>query len=437
MSFDVLSRRDNICPPGCVLCEEACSKRSGAKIPHVIRHIDLPEVHYNGIVTCIQCSEPECLEICPSGAITKSAKDGVVRIDEGRCVGCGMCTLACPYGGLTYHSSERKAVKCDLCGGRPECVNVCPVNVIELVRNRDIERYLSKDQFLSPGTRACPGCAAELSYRSTQRLLGTYEEVVIFGCPGCMTILMNGFGTMPGSRMSYVSCLFTNVFSSMTGMHRYFRHKDRDVKLVAFVGDGCVSDVSFQTLSAAAERGENIVAICYDNEGYQNTGNQKSSTTPKGAKTYTSPVGKTAGGKRENSKNVPLIMVSHNIPYVATATTAYTEDYLRKLTKALKVEHGMAYIHLLTPCPPGWGIPGDSAIEFSRLAVETGYFPLWEYENEKLNFTYEPKAYRPVSEFIKAQGRFSHLKKEDVDEFQRLVDKRFKHIAALSAIGQQ
>lgn len=435
MGYDVLERRENICPPGCSLCEEACSKRTAKMDSPVIRHINVPEVGYHGVVTCTQCGEPECMEICPSRAILKNADDGVVRIDEDRCVGCGMCTLACPYGGLTYSVERRKTIKCDICGGDPACVKACPYGAIDLLQSKKIKGYLSNQDFLSPGTRACPGCAAELSYRSTLKLLGTYKDVIVFGCPGCMTILMNGFGTMPGSRATYVSCLFTNVFSSMTGVYRYYRHKGRKVKLVAFVGDGCVSDVSFQTLSGAAERGENIVTVCYDNEGYQNTGNQRSSTTPQGARTYTSPVGITRKGKQQNSKDVPLIMVSHNIPYVATATIAYQEDYLKKLTKAMNVENGTSYIHLLAPCPPGWGTSGDSAIEISRLSVETNYFPLWECEDGKLRFTYEPPVQKPVKEFIKLQGRFSHFREKEIEELQQSVNSRFKHIKALSTLG--
>lgn len=436
MGYDVLERRENICPPGCALCEEVCSKRLQKPGSSAIRHISVPGIGYHGVVTCAQCGEPECMEICPSGAIEKSDVDGVVRIAEDRCVGCGMCTLACPYGGLTYSAEHRKTLKCDMCDGDPACVKACPYEAVKLVQTKQIELYMSNQDFLSPGTRACPGCAAELSYRSTLKLLGTYNDVIVFGCPGCMTIIMNGLGAMPGSKATYVSCLFTNVFSTMTGVYRYYRHKGRDVKLIAFVGDGCVADVSFQTLSGAAERGENIVTVCYDNEGYQNTGNQRSSTTPYGARTYTSPVGKTQKGKAENSKDLPLIMVAHKIPYVATATIAYQEDYLRKLQKAMNVENGTAYIHLLAPCPPGWGVSSDMAIELSRLAVETNYFPLWEYEDGKLLFTHEPPVQKPVKEFIKMQRRFSHFGENEIEEIQHSVDSRFEHIKALSIIPE-
>jgi pyruvate/2-oxoacid:ferredoxin oxidoreductase beta subunit len=301
-------------------------------------------------------------------------------------------------------------------------------------RKKEIEGYLSEKEYLSRGTRACPGCAAELSYRLTQRALGKYPEAVFFGCPGCMTILMNGSGEMAGSRHAYVSCLFTNLFSTMTGVYRYFRHTGRDVKLVGFVGDGATADVSFQTLSGAAERGENIVVICYDNEAYQNTGNQQSSTTPFGARTYTSPVGKMQQGKSQGSKYMPLIMAAHNIPYVATATIVFLEDYLKKLTKALAVRKGLSYIHLYSPCPVGWGSASDSSLELSRLSVETNYFPLWESENNRLSFTYEPKSTLPVSEFTKLQGRFKHLSADQIALLQKSIDDRYRYLKMLSTI---
>lgn len=426
-----------MCPPGCSLCEEACRSAGPGKSVSPIWHIDAGKGEGRALACCVQCHEPECLAICPSGALSKSPADGVVRVDKERCVGCGMCTLACRYGGMAYSAAERKVSKCDMCDGDPACVKACPVGALQLLQARKIERFLSDREFLSRGTRACPGCGAELAYRLTQRFLGRYADVAIFGCPGCMTTLMNGFGPMPGSSSTYVSCLFTNVFSTMTGVYRYYRHKNREVKLVAFVGDGCVADVSFQTLSGAAERGEKLVVVCYDNEGYQNTGNQRSSTTPQKARTYTSPAGGARSGKAQTGKDVPLIMVAHNIPYVATATIAFQEDYLRKLSKAMQVGNGLAYIHLLTPCSPGWGSPADVTVDLSRLAVETCHFPLWECEGGEFRFTHEPKKIRPVAEFLGLQGRFSHMKEPDIEQFQRAVDEHYGLLERMVNVWKQ
>ena len=317
--------------------------------------------------------------------------------------------------------------------GMRQAVDMIGKHAIKTFRRKKIEGYLSDKEYLSHGTRACPGCAGELMYRLTQRVLGKYPEVVLFGCPGCMTILMIGSGVMAGGRLPYVNCLFTNVFSTMTGVYRYYRHQGRDVKLVAFVGDGCTADVAFQSLSAAAERGENIVVICYDSEAYQNTGNQRSSTTPFGAKTYTSPVGGTRRGKDRTSKYMPLIMAAHNIPYVATATIAFLEDYLVKLNRALAVRDGLSYIHLYAPCPAGWGCPSDSALDISRIAVESNYFPLWECEASNLRFTYEPKPPISVGELTKIQGRLKHMNEKEIEQLQKFVDDRFNILKRFSA----
>jgi len=220
----------------------------------------------------------------------------------------------------------------------------------------------------------------------------------------------------------------------MTGVYRYYRHIGKDVNLVAFVGDGALADVSFQQLSAAAERGEQLTIICYDNEGYMNTGVQRSSTTPPGAWTNTSPVGKKQRGKLQNSKYMPLIMVDHDIPYVATANPAYLEDYAQKLTKALNTKNGLSYIHLFAPCPTGWRFPTDRGIEISQAAVWTNYFPLWECAAGKLSFTTEMRSPKPIYELTRLMGKFSHLNKDEITQLQLSVDKRFAKIKALASI---
>jgi len=297
-----------------------------------------------------------------------------------------------------------------------------------------ISRYVSEEQFLSPATRACGGCPAELSLRYTLRIVG--PGAIFFGAPGCMTTLMTGLNDKAGNRLPYFSCLFTNVPSTMTGVYRYYRKVGREVKLVAFVGDGCATDIGFQALSGAAERGENYIFICYDNEGYMNTGNQRSSTTPLRAWTNTSPVGGNFRGKEKNSKYVPLIMAFHGIPYVATATIAYLEDYAQKLKKALEVKDGLAYIHLFTPCPSGWRTPIEKGIEVSRLAVETNYFPLWEYERGRFRFTQEARDPKPITEYTRWVGKFSHLQQNEIQELQESVNNRMKMMRSLVDLRQ-
>ncbi|MBU2607848.1 MAG: NADH-dependent phenylglyoxylate, partial [Chloroflexi bacterium] len=188
----------------------------------------------------------------------------------------------------------------------------------------------------------------------------------------------------------------------------------------------------FQALSGAAERGDNLLYICYDNEGYMNTGVQRSSSTPYGAKTATTPVGPARHGKEQVAKNMPLLMLFHEIPYVATANIAYPEDYARKLTKAMQVKDGLAYIHLFIPCITGWGIPETASLDVCRLAVETNYFPLWEAEHGKVRLTKEIAIPRPIEEYVRMIGKYSHLTDEDIQRIHEMVNERYNLLKNLS-----
>ena len=433
-SYDVLKIEYNKCPPGCMLCAEACAKERGdGTIPSSrIKPVHAPQVNFHSAITCIQCSEPRCAQICPVGAIEKSPVDGVVRIDESKCVGCALCTLACPYGGVYYNTQTHKSFKCDTCDGAPKCVEACPYKLISFVKNRWILECLHED-VMAPGTTACRGCPAELALRLSLRILG--RNTVIFGSPGCAVAWVIGYGTKSPVRIPEFTCLLGNTAATMTGVYRYFRHIGREANLVAFVGDGATVDIGFQALSGAAERGENFIYICYDNEGYMNTGVQRSSSTPLKARTYTTPVGKARHGKEQAAKNLPLLMLFHGIPYVATATISHPDDYATKLMKAMKVKDGLAYIHLYSPCPTGWAVPEDMGIEVARLAVETNYFPLWEAEHGKVRLTHEVAEPKPIQELTNLMGKFSHLTAEDIAEIQQSVNERYKTVHDLASSG--
>ena len=433
--YDVLVKKHNACPPDCRLCEEACAHRNEKVSDIVMKTIHIPELGFNGVISCIQCGDPRCLEICPTGAIVKSAEDGVVRIIEEKCVGCGMCTMACPYGGIYYDRERTKPLKCDNCNGNPVCVPACPYGVLEFHKNSKIQSYMKAEDLLSPGTRACAGCPAELAMRFALRILG--QDTILFTAPGCMTIVALGYEDKATVATAVYPCVFTNVASTMTGVYRYYKHIERDVQLVAFVGDACSADISFQVISGAAERGERIIYIVYDNEACMNTGIQRTSTTPLGAWTNTDPVGEEFHGKSQVSKDIPMIMLAHNIPYVATATIAYLEDFAQKLTKAMRVKDGMSYIHLLSPCPTGWRAAPDMSIELSRLAVETNYFPLWEAESGQLRLTAEIPSPKPVKEYLKTMGRFAHLTEDDFSKIQELVDSKLDKIRHLALMSSQ
>ena len=200
----------------------------------------------------------------------------------------------------------------------------------------------------------------------------------------------------------------------------------------SFLYGANAADVGFQPLSGAAERGDNLIVICYDNEAYMNTGIQRSSTTPFLGWTYTSPVGREWQGKAEQPKYLPLIMAFHGIAYAATASISYPEDYGQKLTKAMAVKDGMSYIHVLSSCNPGWRATGNSAIEIGQMAVETNYFPLWEAERGKFHLTYEVINPLPIERFTNLQGRFSHLGTGEIAKLQEFVNERVALIKRLT-----
>ena len=434
-TYDTLRIELNKCPPDCTLCEEACAKEKGANLLDLsrIKTVHVPEVSFHSAMVCVQCSNPVCAHVCPVGAISRDPVDGVVRIDESRCVGCGLCTVACPYGGIHFDSQKQKSFKCDRCGGSPKCVEACPYQAITYVKNGSVLGYLDDDDVVSPGTSACRGCTAELALRFTLRVLG--KNTILFTAPGCLISYIIGFGTNTGIRLAHCPTLLTNTASTMTGVARYYKKLGRDVTLVGLFGDGSTVDIGFQPLSAAAERGENFIYICYDNEGYMNTGVQRSGSTPYGASTTTTPVGPVRHGKAQNSKYLPLLMLFHGAPYVATANVAYPEDFAKKLLKAKSTKDGMAYIHLYSPCSTGWRFPEDRSLDVCRLAVETRYFPLWEADHGEVRITEVVQNPRPVSDYVRPIGKYAHLTDEDIDQVQRLVDRRYSLIERLASMG--
>jgi len=408
---------------------DACARRNSEhKLDSVISIIHRPDSNNNEVITCAQCSKPRCLEICPSGAITKREADGIVLVDQSRCAGCGLCALACSYGGMHYNLKLNKACKCDMCGGEPKCVEACPYGVLSLAKSYPIYERLQED-IMQPGTSLCVGCGADLAFRFFFKILDT-KDLIIYGSPGCF--LPEIWQTVATTTLS---SLMTTVASTMTGASRYFRKVGKDATLVAFVGDGTTADIGFQPLSAAAERGEHVIYVCYDNEAYQNTGIQRSSTTPYGAWTMTDQIGVKGSGKTQPAKNVPLIMAMHGIRYTATVSISHLEDFAKKIAKAkTAAKEGFVYIHILAPCPTGWRAQPEDCIEMARLAVETNFFPLWEAERGKFCFTHLPKSIKPIAEFTDLQGRFRHLTKQQLDELQSIVNNRFATIDALTKI---
>jgi pyruvate/2-oxoacid:ferredoxin oxidoreductase beta subunit len=286
-----------------------------------------------------------------------------------------------------------------------------------------------KDQF-SGGNSCCAGCTMELNLRFVSKVLG--KETIILGTPSCSAPTLHGQNDRAWHKHAYYANVMTGVASSATGLARAYRKQGKEATILCHTGDGCAQDIGFQTISGAAERNEPFIYLCYDNEGYMNTGVQRSSATPYGASTSTTPAGAASIGKQTNSKNMPLIMTMHEVPYVATATLSHLEDYAQKLIKAKeKSKKGFSYLHVFCPCLVGWKIPMDASIQVCRTAVRTNYFPLWEYEDGQYRFTKKTAKPKPVKELTKLIGKFKHLKQEDQQPLQTMVDRRYKLVETL------
>jgi pyruvate/2-oxoacid:ferredoxin oxidoreductase beta subunit len=300
-------------------------------------------------------------------------------------------------------------------------------------KNKIFNYFVEKEDQFSGGVAWCGGCTMELTARLVPKVLG--KDLILVGCPSCSATVLYGQNLGSWHKLAYYSCLMTGVASSATGISRYLRRIGNTNPVVCFTGDGCAADIGFQPLSGAAERNEHIIYICYDNEGYMNTGYQRSSTTPLGASTSTTPFGSKSQGKPTPAKNVPLLMALHGVPYVATATLSNIEDFAKKLLKAKeKVNEGFSYIHVLTPCVMGWRFDSSLSIEICRTAVRTNYFPLWEAENGKFRLTQEVSNPKPVQELTKLLRKFSHLKSDDLSRLQQTLDQRYALLKGLCTL---
>jgi pyruvate/2-oxoacid:ferredoxin oxidoreductase beta subunit len=293
-----------------------------------------------------------------------------------------------------------------------------------------VEYYQDKEDQFSGGNSCCAGCAMELNLRLVSKVMG--KETVLLGTPGCSAPTLHGQNDRAWHKHAYYANVMTGVASSATGLARAYQKSGRDYTIVCHTGDGCAQDIGFQTISGAAERNEKFIYLCYDNEGYMNTGVQRSSATPYGAATSTTPAGLASIGKTTNSKQMPLIMAMHDIPYVATATLSHLEDYAKKLVKAKeKAKQGFVYLHVFCPCLVGWKIPMDASIQVCRAAVRTNYFPLWECENGRYRLTKKTAKPKPIGELTKLVGKFKHLGEAEQGPLQESVDKRYQLVETL------
>jgi pyruvate ferredoxin oxidoreductase beta subunit/2-oxoisovalerate ferredoxin oxidoreductase beta subunit len=276
------------------------------------------------------------------------------------------------------------------------------------------------------GHAACPGCIDALSARHVLAALGPDTVAVI--PPSCMAIIA---GPQPYSSLKipvYQPTLEASA-AAASGLRRALNAQGKhDTQVLVLAGDGGTYDIGFQCLSSAAERNEDFLYVCLDNEGYMNTGAQKSSSTPRFAQT-----GSTPAGKLSRKKNLTEIMAAHGVPYVATASAGHLADLRRKLAKA-KALRGTRILTLLIPCLDGWGLAEDAGLAAARLAVETGAFPLIEVE-DGTRYSLQSAKTRPIGEYLAIQSRYRHLRPEQIDELQADIDAGWARLQRLAALG--
>jgi pyruvate ferredoxin oxidoreductase beta subunit len=292
-------------------------------------------------------------------------------------------------------------------------------------------RTLTQKEYFAPGHRACQGCAEALAVRLVCKALG--RNIIIANATGCMEVVSTPI-PFTAWRVPWFHVAFENVAAVASGIEsglkilmRKGRIPYKRIVTLAMAGDGGTADIGLQALSGALERGHDFVYVCTDNEAYMNTGIQRSSSTPFGASTTTSPVGKVKKGQITWKKNMPAIAAAHDIPYVATACPSYPIDLIQKVKKAADFE-GAAYIHILSVCPTGWRSAPELSVKLGRLAVETGIFPLYEVERGQYRLSIGFPKLKPIKEYIKPQGRFRHLTDDMIEEIEKRVHKEYEQL---------
>jgi pyruvate ferredoxin oxidoreductase beta subunit len=294
-------------------------------------------------------------------------------------------------------------------------------------------RLLPREDFVSVGHRACQGCAEVLAMRLVHKALG--RNTIVASATGCMEIISSPYPETAW-KVPWIHVAFENSSSVISGVEagykalmRKGRYPKRKINFVAYGGDGATADIGLQFLSGAMERGHDMIYVCYDNEAYMNTGIQRSSSTPFGASTTTSPAGKVSIGQQTWKKNVTEIMAAHEIPYVATINPSYPFDLFRKVRKAAETP-GPAYLHAYSCCPTGWKMRTELAIQIGRLAVEAGVFPLYEIDHGRYRITEPTPELRPLKDYLKPQGRFRHLTDDLIAQTERRIHKEYRRLEA-------
>jgi len=301
----------------------------------------------------------------------------------------------------------------------------------------NLKELSKKEEKFTGGHRLCSGCGAGIIAR--QVLLACDKPVVIANATGCLEVASTIF-PYTSWNVPWFHSAFENAAATVSGIetaYRALKKKGRvteDINFIAFGGDGGTYDIGLQSLSGAMERGHNILYVCYNNEAYMNTGIQRSSATPKGASTTTAPYGKQSTGKVQSRKDLTAIIAAHNVPYVAQTALGFHNDLISKVQSALACG-GASFINVLQPCRLGWAYPPEETVRIGKLAVDTCVWPIYEVKNGEYKLNYKPKEKKPVTEWLKLQGRFKHLFKPGsesvLQQIQEDVDKNWDKLLAM------
>jgi pyruvate ferredoxin oxidoreductase beta subunit len=283
---------------------------------------------------------------------------------------------------------------------------------------------LPKEEYILTGTSACAGCSATLSLRYVLKAAGPDTVLII---PACCTSVVQGMYPNTAVNVPVLNVGFASAGAIASGMSNALRALGKKTNVIVYAGDGGTLDIGIQSLSGALERGTDFLYICYDNEAYGNTGMQRSGGTPLGAKTTTTPAGKT-----EVKKDIEQIVAAHEPPYMATGCAAYPQDLFKKVHKALSIR-GPSFIHVLAPCPPGWRYPTGKSVEIGRLAVQSGIWVLYEREYGRLTISTPSKTVLkkplPLEDYITPQGRFAGIDPKMLAILKQRVAKNLERFA--------
>jgi pyruvate ferredoxin oxidoreductase beta subunit len=301
-----------------------------------------------------------------------------------------------------------------------------------------LKEISEKKDLLAGGHRLCAGCTASTVFR--QILLASEDPVIATSSTGCLEVATSIY-PYTAWRIPFFHSAFENSAATSAGIESMFQFlkrmgkipKGKNINFMAIGGDGGTYDIGLQALSGALERGHDFLYVCYDNGAYMNTGIQRSSSTPLGASTTTCPAGSAIPGKTQNRKDLTAIVAAHNIPYVAQASPSHFKDLMEKAQKAFSTR-GPKFLNVIAPCHRGWRSKVDQGIELARLAVDTCFWPLYEVSDGKVHVTYKPKEKKPLVEWLKLQGRFSHLfnpgNEPIIKKLQERVDRDWERLLA-------